>query len=105
MRPLQFNLPRGPLGVLVLLLAGTVGLFLMLWLITTLWVLAVGAGLVGALAYGWRRLEARFRPMRWRRLPQKSAAGMTDSSYQAPLLRQSLYRGQSWHLGLRAVQR
>ncbi len=71
MRPLQFNLPRGPLGVLVLLLAGTVGLFLMLWLITTLWVLAVGAGLVGALAYGWRRLEARFRPMRWRRLPQK----------------------------------
>ncbi|RDI96398.1 hypothetical protein DV704_00810 [Meiothermus sp. QL-1] len=63
------RIPRGPLGLLVLLLAGTVGLFLALWLITTLWVLAVGAGLVGALAYAWRRLEARLRPRRWRRLP------------------------------------
>jgi hypothetical protein len=56
----------------LLVLAGTVGLFVMLWLITTLWVLAVAAGLVGALIYGWRRLEARFRPNRWRRLPQRS---------------------------------
>ncbi|GIW31306.1 MAG: hypothetical protein KatS3mg071_1480 [Meiothermus sp.] len=71
MRQFQFRLPQGPLGVLILLLAGTVGLFLVLWLLTTLWVLAVGAGLVGALAYGWRHLEARFRPRRWRRLPQK----------------------------------
>ena len=71
MRPLYFNLPRGPLGVLALLLAGTVGLFLLLWLLMTFWVLAVGAGVVGALAYGWRRLEARLRPRRWRRLPQR----------------------------------
>lgn len=71
MRPMRFDLPRSPLGVLVLLLAGTVGLLLALWLITTLWVLAVGAGLLGAMAYGWRRLEARLRPRRWRRLPQK----------------------------------
>lgn len=71
MRPLPFNPPRGPLGVLVLLLAGTVGLLLVLWLLATLWVLALGAGLVGALAYGWRRLEARFRPRRWRRLPPR----------------------------------
>ncbi len=71
MRQFNFHFPRGPLGVLLLVLAGTVGLFLVFWLITTLWVLAVGAGMVGALAYGWRRLEARFRPNRWRRLPQK----------------------------------
>lgn len=71
MRQFNFNFPRGPLGVLLLVLAGTVGLFLVFWLITTLWVLAVGAGIVGALAYGWRRLEARFRPNRWHRLPQK----------------------------------
>jgi len=70
-RQFNFNLPRGPLGVLLLVLAGTVGLFLMFWLITTLWVLVVGAGIVGALVYGWRRLEARLRPNRWRRLPQK----------------------------------
>lgn len=70
-RQFHFNLPRGPVGVLLLVLAGTVGLFLVFWLITTLWVLAVGAGIVGALAYGWRRLEARFRRGRWRRLPER----------------------------------
>ncbi|RIH88484.1 hypothetical protein Mlute_00611 [Meiothermus luteus] len=64
-----FYLPKGPLGLLVLFLAGSVGFFLVLWLLATFWVLAVGAGLVGALAYGWRRLEARLRPRRWRRLP------------------------------------
>ncbi|WP_299427646.1 hypothetical protein [uncultured Meiothermus sp.] len=72
MRPFNFNLPRGPVGVLLLVLAGTAGLFLAFWLLTTLWVLAVGAGILGALAYGWRRLEARFRPGRWRRLPQRN---------------------------------
>ncbi len=51
--------------MLGLILAGGVALFLVFWLIATLWVLAVGAGLVGALAYGWRRLEARLRPRRW----------------------------------------
>jgi hypothetical protein len=71
-RPFNFNLPRGPVGVLLLVLAGTAGLFLAFWLLTTLWVLAVGAGILGALAYGWRRLEARFRPGRWRRLPQRN---------------------------------
>lgn len=65
----QFRLPSGPLGVVALIVAATLGLFLVFWLITTLWVLAVGAGVVGALAYGWRRLEARFRPNKWRRLP------------------------------------
>jgi hypothetical protein len=58
--------------VLLLVLAGTAGLFLAFWLLTTLWVLAVGVGILGALAYGWRRLEARFRPGRWRRLPQRN---------------------------------
>ncbi|MCS7069144.1 MAG: hypothetical protein N2Z75_08355 [Meiothermus sp.] len=71
MRHFQLHLPRGPFGVLLLVLAGTVGLFVVLWLLTTLWVLAVGAGVVGALAYGWRRLEARFRRGRWRRLPER----------------------------------
>ena len=71
MRQLKLNPPQGPLGLLMLLLAGTVGLFLVLWLIVTFWVLAVGAGVVGALAYGWRRLEARLRPRRWRKLPQR----------------------------------
>ncbi|WP_027881212.1 hypothetical protein [Meiothermus rufus] len=65
MRSFHLYLPRGPLGVLGLILAGGVALFLVFWLIATLWVLAVGAGLVGALAYGWRRLEARLRPRRW----------------------------------------
>ena len=65
----QFRVPSGPLGVVALILAGTVGLFLVFWLITTLWVLALGAGVVGALVYGWRQLEARFRPTKWRRLP------------------------------------
>ncbi|WP_297854259.1 hypothetical protein [Meiothermus sp.] len=53
------------------MLAGTVGLFVVLWLLATLWVLAIGAGIVGALAYSWRRLEARFRAKRWRRLPSQ----------------------------------
>jgi hypothetical protein len=55
----------------VLALAGTIGLFLVFWLIATFWVLAVGAGIVGSLAYGWQRLQGRFRPNRWRRLPEK----------------------------------
>ena len=71
MRQFHFNLPHGPIGVLLLVLAGTVGLFLVFWLITTLWVLAVGAGLVGALAYGWRRLEARVDRGGWGRLPPR----------------------------------
>ncbi|MDT7920443.1 MAG: hypothetical protein RQ868_07600 [Meiothermus sp.] len=71
MRLFSFNLPRGPLGILLLLLAGTVGLLLVLWLIVTFWVLAVGAGVVGALAYGWQRLKTRLRLRRWRRLPQR----------------------------------
>jgi hypothetical protein len=66
-----FNLPRGPVGVLLLVLAGTVGLFLVFWLITTLWVLAIGAGMVSALAYGWRRLQARLHRGRWRRLTRR----------------------------------
>jgi hypothetical protein len=71
MRLFSFNLPRGPLGILLLLLAGTVGLLLVLWLIVTFWVLAVGAGVVGVLAYGWQRLKTRLRLRRWRRLPQR----------------------------------
>ncbi|MDX2003812.1 MAG: hypothetical protein SFU83_00920 [Meiothermus sp.] len=79
-----FRLPSGPLGVLALILAGTVGLFLVFWLIATLWVVAVGAGVVGALVYGWRRIalamESRFRPNKWRRLP----APKEQYHYQEP---------------------
>ncbi|MER3482263.1 MAG: hypothetical protein C4332_02995 [Meiothermus sp.] len=65
-----FRLPQGPLGWVAIGLAATAGLFLLLWALTTFWVLAIGAGIVGSLVYGWRRLEARIRPNRWRRLPR-----------------------------------
>lgn len=63
-----FRLPSGPLGWVVIGLAATAGLFLLLWALTTFWLVAVGAGLVGSLAYAWRRLETRLWPNRWRRL-------------------------------------
>ncbi|WP_240631242.1 hypothetical protein [Meiothermus granaticius] len=66
-----FRLPRGPLGWMMLGAAATLGLFVLLWALTAFWVLAVGAGVVGSLAYAWRRLEARWWPGRWRRLPAR----------------------------------
>jgi len=51
-----FRLPQGPLGWVAIGLAATAGLFLLLWALTTFWVLAIGAGIVGSLVYGWRRL-------------------------------------------------
>ena len=69
------KLPSGALGWIVLALAGTVGLFLVFWLFTTFWVLALGAGVVGSLALGWQRLQAHLQtklwPKRWRRLPAR----------------------------------
>lgn len=65
------KLPAGPLGWIVLALAASLGLFVVFWLITTFWILALGAGVVGSLAMGWRRLEAKLWPNRWRRLPAR----------------------------------
>jgi len=67
----SFSLPSGPLGWIVLALAATVGLFLVFWLMTTLWILALAGGFAGSLAYVWRRLQHKLHPNRWRRLPMK----------------------------------
>jgi hypothetical protein len=55
-------------------LAALLGLALVVWLFTTLWIVAVGAGLVGGLIGLWRRGLSRysFGPRRWRKVTRGS---------------------------------
>ena len=62
---------QGPLAWVGIGLAAVLALALVVWLLTTVWIFLLGAGLVAGVMGMWRRLQFRrygFGPRRWRKV-------------------------------------
>lgn len=66
---------QGPLARVGVGLAALLGLAVMIWLFTTLWLLLVAGGLIGGAIGLWRRFQSQryiFGPRRWRKVTRGS---------------------------------